>query len=129
MKLMADQDVYAATIRFLTGLGHEVVPAAQLGLARAEDAELLRVAREQGRLFITRDRDFGSLVFVEGRGPGFIYLRILPATQNLVHAELERVLTLYSEDDLRGAFLVIEPGRHRIRRPAPDQTPPGLSPS
>jgi predicted nuclease of predicted toxin-antitoxin system len=121
MKFLTDQDVYGTTVRFLRGLGHEVVPIAQLGLARAEDVDLLRVAHEQGPLFITRDRDFGGLVFVAGRGPGVIYLRILPSTQNAVHAELERVLALYSEEELRRAFLVIEPGRHRIRRLASDQ--------
>ena len=46
MKFLADQDVYAITTRFLSGLGHDVVLAAQLGLARAEDAELLRVGRD-----------------------------------------------------------------------------------
>ena len=51
------------TIRFLIGLGHDVVSVAQLGLARAEDSELLRVAQQEGRIFVTRDRDFGALVF------------------------------------------------------------------
>ncbi len=121
MKFLTDQDVYGTTVRFLAGLGHEVVPVARLGLAQAEDAHLLGIAGEQDRLFITRDRDFGGLVFVEGGGHGVIYLRILPSTQNAVHAEMERVLTLYSEVELRRAFLVIEPGRHRIRRPVPGQ--------
>ena len=116
MRFLADQDVYAMTIGFLSGLGHEVVSAAQVGLAKAEDAELLRVAHEQARIFVTRDRDFGALVFVRGSGPGVIYLRILPSTQNAVHAELERVLTLYSEQELQASFVVIEPGRHRIRK-------------
>jgi hypothetical protein len=34
-------------------LGHDVVTAAQLGLSQADDSELLRVAKEQGRIFIT----------------------------------------------------------------------------
>lgn len=116
MRFLADQDVYAVTINFLRGLGHEVVPVAQLGMAQAEDAELLRVAHEQGRVFVTRDRDFGALVFVQGTGPGVIYLRILPSTQNAVHDELARVLTRYSEQELQASFVVIEPGRHRIRK-------------
>jgi predicted nuclease of predicted toxin-antitoxin system len=123
MKFLTDQDVYATTVRFLTGLGHDVVPVAQLGLSQAEDTELLRVAQEQGRLFVTRDRDFGGLVFVQGGGAGVIYLRILPLTQGVVHVELQRVLTLYSEEELREAFVVIEPGRHRIRRPTQNQGP------
>jgi predicted nuclease of predicted toxin-antitoxin system len=117
MKFLADQDVYASTVRFfLSGLGHDVVTAGQLGLAQAEDSELLRLAHEQGRLFVTRDRDFGALVFVQGSGPGILYLRILPSTQTSVHAELERVLTLYGEPELQASFVVVEPGRHRIRR-------------
>jgi len=119
MKFLADQDIYGTTIRFLIGLGHEVVPVVQLGLAQAEDAELLRVANSQGRILISRDRDFGALVFVHGGGPGVLYLRILPSTQDAIHAELERVLTTYSEQELKSSFLVVEPGRHRIRRLTP----------
>jgi predicted nuclease of predicted toxin-antitoxin system len=123
MRFLTDQDIFATTVRFLTGLGHDVVTAAQLGLARAADSELLRVAQEQGRIFVTRDRDFGGLVFVQGGGPGVIYLRMAPSTLNAVHAELERVLTLYSEQELQASFVVIEPGRHRIRRLAAGQGP------
>src|SRR5208337_143433 len=54
-------------------------------------------------------------------GAGVIYLRILPSNQNAVHAELERILTLYDEQELQASFVVIEPGRHRIRRHAPNQ--------
>jgi predicted nuclease of predicted toxin-antitoxin system len=118
MKFLSDQDVYAATTAFLRGLGHDVVTASQLGLAQADDSELLRVAHEQERIFVTRDRDYGGLVFVQGSGPGVIYLRVLPSTQNAVHAELERVLTLYTEQELQGSFVVVEPGRHRIRKPS-----------
>jgi predicted nuclease of predicted toxin-antitoxin system len=96
MKFLADQDVYAATTTLLRGLGHDVVTASELGMAQAEDAELLRVAQEQGRIFVTRDRDFGGLVFVQGNAPGVIYLRLLPATLNAVHVELERVLDAVS---------------------------------
>jgi hypothetical protein len=40
----------------------------------------------------------------------------LPTAVNAVHAELERVLSLYTEQVLKRSFVVIEPGRHRIRR-------------
>jgi hypothetical protein len=41
MKFLSDQDVYASTVRFLLGLGHDVSTARQLGLAQADDTELL----------------------------------------------------------------------------------------
>jgi predicted nuclease of predicted toxin-antitoxin system len=117
MKFLTDQCVFAATSRFISALGHDVVTAAQLGLAQATDAALLQIAQAQGRILVTRDRDFGSLVFLQGTGAGVTYLRMVPATQNVVHTELERVLTLYAEPDLLVSFVVVEPGRHRIRRP------------
>jgi predicted nuclease of predicted toxin-antitoxin system len=116
MKLLLDQDVYAATARFLLDLGHDVVLVASIGLSRAQDQEILRVAQEQNRVLVTRDRDFGNLVFVRELGAGVIYLRVLPSTLNVVHAELERVLNLHTETELAQAFVVIEAGGHRIRR-------------
>jgi len=116
MRFLLDHDVYGSTARFLTDLGHEIVQVAQIGLAQAEDEDLLKVAQAQGRLFMTRDRDFGGLVFVNALGAGVLYLRILPSTQNAVHRELEQVLTTYPEEELREAFVVIEPGGHRFRK-------------
>lgn len=116
MKFLTDQDVYAATAGFLNDLGHDVVTASQAELAGAEDIAIIRAAQERRRIFVTRDRDFGGLVFVHGGGAGVIYLRVLPSNLRAVHAELERVLTLYTEQELHGSFVVVEPGRHRIRR-------------
>lgn len=116
MKFLLDQDVYAATTRFVSSLGHDVVTAAQIGASRASDSDLLQMAQEQDRIFVTRDRDFGSLVFVSDLGTGVLYLRLLPSTQNAVHRELRRILESYTEEELRHAFVVVEPGRHRFRK-------------
>ncbi len=116
MKLLLDQDVYTATARYLSRLGHDVVRIAQLELSRADDEELLKVAQQQGRLFVTRDRDFGRLVFLDQLYAGVLYLRMLPSTQSVVHNELGSVLQAYDEAELAQAFVVVEPSGHRIRR-------------
>lgn len=116
MKFLLDQDVYASTALFLSGLGHDVLPVSKIGLSRASDSDVLKTAREQDRIFVTRDRDFGGLVFVQNLKVGAIYLRMLPSTQNVVHQELARVLQDHSEAELKKAFVVVEPGRHRFRR-------------
>ena len=116
MKFLLDQDVYAVTLHYLKGLGHDAIPVAQIGLATASDIDLLNRAHELERIFVTRDRDFGGLVFLSGLGAGVVYLRVLPSTQRAVHQELERVIDSYSEEELKGAFVVVEPGRHRFRR-------------
>lgn len=117
MTLLTDQDVYAATVRFLRDLGHDVATAAERGRFDAADHDLLRVASAEGRVLVTRDRDYGGLVFVRALGAGVVYLRVLPTTLDAVHAELGRVLGLYDPAALLGAFVVVEPGRHRLRRP------------
>lgn len=84
----------------------------------AIDTDLLAVAAKEQRILVTRDRDFGGLVFLDRKSGGVIYLRVQPSTVNAVHAELENVLNRYTEDQLRMAFVVIEPGRHRFRQPS-----------
>jgi len=64
VKLLLDQDVYETTARFLIALGHDVVRVAELGMAQAADEENLHKAQELKRIFVTRDRDYGNLVFV-----------------------------------------------------------------
>ena len=116
MKFLLDQDVYALTERFLRELGYDVVTASELGLSRAKDFDLLQRAGEEKRIFVTRDRDYGNLVFVHHTGSGVIYLRILPAVMDDVHAELKKVLKAYSEEELAKSFIVVEKNRHRVRK-------------
>ncbi len=116
MRFLTDQDVYGVTARFLRNSGHDVITAYEAGLSRSDDRILLIEAEKLNRIFVTRDRDFGSLVFVEKLGKGVIYLRILPSTINAVHEELSRIIRTYSEKELNGAFAVVEPGRYRFRK-------------
>ena len=124
MKFLADQDVYQSTVAFLQSLGHDVVTAAALGLSKAADVDLLRTAQNDDRLMVTRDRDYGGLVFVLGSGAGVIYLRMLPSTIKVVHEELAKVLASYAEAELKSSFVVVEPGRHRIRKIPPNGKTP-----
>ncbi len=116
MRLLLDQDVYETMARFLINLQYDVVRVAELGMAQASDEENLKKALELNRVFVTRDRDYGNLVFVKGIRSGVLYLRILLSSINEVHAELERVLSLYDEHELKSAFIVIEADRHRFRK-------------
>jgi predicted nuclease of predicted toxin-antitoxin system len=120
MRLLVDQDVYAATVQYLRRLNHDVTTAAEKDMSRAEDSDLLRTARAEGRVFVTRDRDYGGLVFVQSLGTGVLYLRVLPSTLVAVHVELGRVLSLYNEEELLDSFIVVEPGRHRVRKATRD---------
>jgi len=58
----------------------------------------LRAAHEAQRLLVTRDRDFGRLVFVEEAYPGVVFLRMKPASVEWVHRELIEVLGRYEAE-------------------------------
>ena len=75
VKFLLDQDVYGMTAKFLAEQNFDVVSVSQLGLSRAPDTEVLSTAQTQGRILITRDRDYGNLVFVQSLGAGVIYRR------------------------------------------------------
>jgi predicted nuclease of predicted toxin-antitoxin system len=116
MRFLADQGVWKITVDTLRNWDHDVVTAKELGMARASDIELLTEAKQVNRLFITRDKEYGSLVFltnIECRG--VIFLRITPETTEEVHSELGRLLEEHSEEDLQRSFTTVELQRHRIR--------------
>jgi predicted nuclease of predicted toxin-antitoxin system len=116
LKFLVDQDVYFLTVQLLKGWGHDVVTATELSMQRAPDVEMLRKAAESDRLLVTRDKGFGSLVFLGTPSPpGVILLRLSPTTIDDVHKELHRLLLEHSEEELRSLFCIIEPHRHRLR--------------
>jgi predicted nuclease of predicted toxin-antitoxin system len=121
MRFLADQDVWKQTVDLIRAWGHDLITAGEIGLARASDEELLNQSRNENRLFITRDSDYGALVFL-GRtlSGGVILLRIRPENQEEVHAELKNVLAVHGVDELRKSFCTVEAGRHRIRRITPE---------
>lgn len=76
MRILADQDVYKITIDKLTALGHDIVTAKSLDLQKASDEELLHTAKKVNGLLITRDKDFGELLFLSKKeSAGVILLR------------------------------------------------------
>lgn len=116
MKFLADQDVYQPTVNFLRAIGHDVVCVREIGMARASDEEILKQAHREQRILLTRDKDFGALVFLRMQEhSGVILLRTNPTTVDSVHQELARLLQTHAGEDLHRAFVTVEPGWHRIR--------------
>lgn len=117
MKFLLDQDLYQATIRWLIKHGHDVITAKDLNLQRAPDRKLLEKAVELERLFMTRDKDFGTLVFLRReRSQGVIRLAVNPQTVEAVHKELGKLFKNHEEEELHKSFCVVEPNRHKVRR-------------
>jgi predicted nuclease of predicted toxin-antitoxin system len=116
MRILADQDVYILTIDKLKGWGHNVVTVKELGMQTASDDEILHAARDTNCLFLTRDKDFGELIFLkEEIANGVILLRGTLKKIEMIHSTLQKLLQKYAEDELKCFFCVVEPSRYRIR--------------
>lgn len=47
-----------------------------------------------------------------------------PASRDEVHKELARILDCTNEEELHRAYIIVDPGRHRLRRVNPANTGP-----
>ena len=95
IRLLLDQGLPRSTVGSLSRRGVAVRHVADVGLERAPDVEILRVARDAGEVVVTLDADFHSLLAVSGaRGPSVIRIRREglrgPDIARLVEVVLER---------------------------------------
>lgn len=117
MRFLADHDVYFSTVQELRHSGHDVITAKELQMQAADDSDLLAKAKTLNRIFISRDKDFGTLVFLHAlRAPGVIFLRISPTEIEAVHRVLHRLLREQSEELLHRSYCVVASSRYRMRQ-------------
>ncbi|WP_022853361.1 DUF5615 family PIN-like protein [Thermodesulfatator atlanticus] len=114
MKFLLDQNIYHKTEIFLKNLGYDVLTLRELGLHKAADEELILYVRKLNRILITRDKDFGHLVFVKDMKAGVILLKLNPGNLERVHHILNKVLKTQKER-LNSAFVVVSSSGYRIR--------------
>ena len=114
MRCVADENVDASIVNALRSAGHDVWYAAEEGRG-VLDHELLQKAAGDDALLLTSDKDFGVLVFRQGKATaGVLLLRLagLPAD------EKDRIVTQAvgeHQGKLQGAFSVLTRSALRIR--------------
>jgi len=114
MKLLADENMEAASVTWLREMGHDVLWAAE-DLPSTPDADLLQRANAESRILITRDRDFGQLAFGEQRAAHGIILLRLRARNQWARLPLLQSFWPEIEGNAAGSFVVVNNDRIRIR--------------
>ena len=115
MRFIADEGVDAQIVAALRKEKHDVLYVMELNTG-ASDPEILSSANEENRILITRDKDFGELVFRLRKVHSGIILNRLYQLDSKTKADIViEVLKKYGEK-LYGAYTVIQPGRVRIRK-------------
>ena len=115
MNFLIDRCAGTRLAAWLEANGHDVRAAWEFD-PDPGDAELLRVAAAEGRILVTIDSDFGTLVFLLGAGhAGIIRLPDVPAARRIA---LMADLLARHGPELPGSIVTVRGGRIRISPPA-----------
>ena len=114
MRFLLDESADSRLARYLRSLGHDCSTIAEDYVRSLDDVDVLMLAYRDRRTLVTDDRDFGELVFREGRPhSGVIYLRLGIADLALRIDRLGYVLANHASQLDR--FLVVTRDAVRVR--------------
>jgi predicted nuclease of predicted toxin-antitoxin system len=117
MRFLIDMALSPDLSAWLESQDHQAVHAGKLGLHRAPDGEILRVAAAQARVLITADLDFPRLLASLGaEGPGLILLRGGNYSEAQAIDCVRRVLAAVPHEQLPVSIVVVDHERIRRRR-------------
>jgi len=121
MKFLLDQSADFRLMPHLRNLGHDVTAISRNYPPGLPDEDVLTIAREEERMLIVADRDFGELIFhQELAHAGVMFFRLPGATLQTKIEHLNTVLEEHTDQLERGECLVMTPGRIRVAgRPRP----------
>ncbi|NTU64456.1 MAG: DUF5615 family PIN-like protein [Chloroflexi bacterium] len=113
LHFLADESCDFAVVRALRAASFDVFAVSEVAV-RSIDRDLIEQANREHRILITEDKDFGWLVFASHvDSPGVILIRF---PGNLRRTLAPAIVQLVQDqgDNLRGSFVVVQPGRIRI---------------
>ena len=116
MKFLIDRCAGSRLAAWLRSAGHDVVDTRDEG-PDPGDTEILSRASAEGRVLVTIDTDFGSLIFSGGATHrGVVRLPDVPAAARI--ALMAQVLERHEADLASGAMVTVRGGRIRVSRRA-----------
>ncbi|MFK7936687.1 MAG: DUF5615 family PIN-like protein [Saprospiraceae bacterium] len=115
MKFVADEGVEAILVAILREKGYDVIHILENKSGITDDL-VLSYTNDENRILITRDKDFGELVYRDKMIHSGIVLNRLYELPNDKKIEIVLAVIQKYKDELYGSFTVIQPGRVRIRQ-------------
>jgi predicted nuclease of predicted toxin-antitoxin system len=117
MKLLLDQGTPRSAAAILRHAGFDAVHTGEIGLAEAEDSEIIQRAIEQNRVVVTLDADFhAQLALTQACEPSVIRVRVEGLRGESFSALLQNVLRQCGDDLKAGALISVNDCQIRIRR-------------
>ena len=117
MRFLADMGVSMRVVEWLREVGHDAVHLRDEGLHRLPNGDIFQKGFVEQRIVLTFDLDFGEILAASaGQVVSVVLFRLHDTRSEHVSERLKTVLSQSSDDLLRGAIIVVEEGRHRVRK-------------
>jgi predicted nuclease of predicted toxin-antitoxin system len=117
VRFLIDMPLSITLARWLVAKGHDAVHAAELGLNRATDEEIVARAKRDGRTIVTADLDYPRLLAIaHATEPSLILFRGGDWSEANVIARMSEILEVLNETDIQQSILVVDRDRVRRRR-------------
>lgn len=110
IRLVLDQGVPRDAARLLRANGFACEHVGELGMSRAEDTEILELARQRQATVITLDADFHMILAVSAAtGPSVIRLRLQGLDGAKVADLIAQVVERFTQELRRGCMITVKP--------------------
>jgi predicted nuclease of predicted toxin-antitoxin system len=100
------------TVNWLRAQGHDAIHLREQGLHRLPDADIFAKAIAEQRIILTFDLDFGEILALSA---GAVVSVVLFRLNNTRTSFVQQRLAADADALQRGAIIVVEDGRHRVR--------------
>lgn len=116
MRILADMGVDMRVVLWLRSQGHDATHLRDEGLQRLPNGEIFVKAIAESRVILTFDLDFGEILALsKGRKAGVVLFRLRNTRTPNVIQRLSSVLSDRVEPLERGAVVIVQESRHRVR--------------
>ena len=116
MKFLGDMGVSKTVINTLRNDGYDAIHLRDEGLQTLPDDNIILKAKDEGRIILTFDLDFGELLAFSGDSlPSVIIFRLEKANPDYVLSKLNPVLEECQNILEDGAIITIKDKNYRVR--------------
>ncbi|MBN1248841.1 MAG: DUF5615 family PIN-like protein [Anaerolineae bacterium] len=116
MRFLADMGLARSTTAFLRAQGHDAIHLRDEGLQRLKDQAIVLKARQENRVILTHDLDFGRIIALSGADiPSVITFRLADMRPPRVNERRSEVISLFAEALERGALVSVSERGIRVR--------------
>lgn len=119
LSFLADENISPESVEHLEALGYVCHSLVRDGPRALSDDDIVALAKQEGRIIITHDLDFGQMYYFSEEGRvGVVVLRLRHQTVEAVNQVLERFLEsdLLPENEIQETLVILSETTYRVHR-------------